>query len=535
MNNINNLGQGTPNQGTTSIYDFFENLASFDTETTGVDTKKDRVWQAGFTKKGIDAQVVVNPFFDLDSKSNEFLPKKLSNWQFSNDIRFSNGKFSEEASLRGDFNDMIREHRIGTLSNSLSDTLDNTLGNLSRGDVLVLQNHNFENKLIQQGYTDGLIEKTTYERLQEKMEYTTIGKDGGINGLLTPPTAALSHTRDATFLYNAKYLDATTNKREVFNKYTATLNKAMDAYRSSIEAPNRGAVVVEQMDVTKALYANAIQAGLMDSQHAQVGLKMDFLTNALYGRVEKHTALSDSKDTLEVFRDTWRMVDELRTNKVSDKTKKILVSINDQQYKEVHGQFMDSVTSVLKDFEAKGFTKYSARGNVSIFPTHVHEATTGNINILRGQSSGFNSKITVLDTALDNILSRYSQHGNTDVREAYIDTVKKSFASKGLDKTIILTEVTKDNFNLDSLPTGKPVSTNSSWWAEPTELLGRQMSRKAKVSIIGGTILGLGYMWGKDSPEKQEENSYVSQQFYDEQYLGTQFVNFNERNKHYMY
>lgn len=519
----------------TSIYDFFDNLASFDTETTGVDTTSDRIWQAGFTKKGIDAQVVVNPFFTFDDQSGSHIPKHSTTWGFNNDIRFSNGKFSLDASMRGDFNDLLREHRAGTLSDSLSDTLDKTIGNISRGDVLVLQNHNFENKLIQQGYNDGLVNQSTYDRIKDRMEYTTIGKDGGTSGLLTPPTQAASYSRDAAFIYNAKYLDSATNSREVFSKYTNALNKTVDAYRSAIETPNRGAVVVEQMDITKALYANAVQAGMMEPQHAQIGLKMDFLTQALYSRAEKHTALSDSKDTLDVFKDTWKMVDELRTNNVSEETKKVLVKINDSQYKEVHRQFMDSISSVLKDFESKGFTKYSAKGGVSMYPTHIKEASSGNINVLRGQSSGFNTKVTVLDTALDNVLSRYSQHGNSEIRENYVNTVKSSLTSKGLDKTILKTEQIKSGFDLDSLPNSKPVSTSASWWGESTDLFGRQMSRRAKVGIIGGAILGLGYMWNKDSPESKEENSYVAQQFYDEQYLGTQFVNFNERNKHYMY
>ena len=34
------------NNGSNSFDDFFDKLASFDTETTGIDTKKDRIWQA---------------------------------------------------------------------------------------------------------------------------------------------------------------------------------------------------------------------------------------------------------------------------------------------------------------------------------------------------------------------------------------------------------------------------------------------------------------------------------------------------------
>lgn len=537
MSSINNLGGGTPNNGGATIYDFFDRLASFDTETTGIDTSKDRVWQAGFTKKGIDTEEVINPFFHLNVNTGELDPDFLTPDEFKERLRLGNGAFSEKAFLSGNFDSVIKEHATGNLSNSLGDALDKTLGNLSRGDVLVLQNHNFENKLIQTGYENGLIDGGAYERIKNKMEYTSVdAMTQKTTGVLQTPLAAAAHVRSASFLYNSSYIDSVTDKKSIFKNYTNTLNKAMDAYSAAIASPTRGAIVIEQMDVTRSLFANAIEAGLMDSRHSQIGLKLDFLNKALGYQEEAHTALADSQDTLRVFKRTWEMNNELRSGNISTATRDTISTINTMQYTEVHKQFMDSVSSVLTDFDTKGYTRYAKKGSIHLSPLHVQEASTGNIDILPGRSSGGTRKeITALDTALNNILSRYSEHDNKELRNQYIDKVRESLNSDGVSKTVLFTDSYRSSFNLDDLKVGSPLQSNQSWWSDQDHLFGRQMSRGAKYSLIGGTILGLGYMMSKDSPEKQEENSYVAQQFYDEQYLGTQFVNFNERNKHYMY
>lgn len=47
-----------------SVDAFFNNLASFDTETTGINTKSSRIWQLGFTGNKKDIEEVVNPLLD---------------------------------------------------------------------------------------------------------------------------------------------------------------------------------------------------------------------------------------------------------------------------------------------------------------------------------------------------------------------------------------------------------------------------------------------------------------------------------------
>lgn len=529
------------------LTDFFDNLASFDTETTGTNAKVDRIWQVGFTGKGIDTEEVVNPFYRFNNDQNVFEPERLSIVDFHEKVIGMNGDFSRKAFERGDFTELLHQHHlpptigqgINSLSYSLSDTLDKTLGNLKTSDILVLQNHNFENKLLQQGYNDGILSTDTYNRIKDKLEYISV--DGSTNnptGLLQLPPEVERASRRASTIYRTQYLNAREGHKSIFKSYTRSLNTMMDHYKTAINNPNRKAIVVEQMDITKALYANAIDRGYLDKSHAQIGLKMDFLTNVLLDRAEKHTALSDSKDTLEVFKKTWNMTEELRTGNVSEGTKKLLVKINEAQYKEAHSQFMDTVASVAKDFQERGHTYYSSSSGIRLPNKDIKNTVTNDVTSLssRGGYKKPGSNITAdFATAMDSVLSNYSAHGNSDLREKLVSQVKSAYIDGGAKKAYELAESTKNTFKLDELPLVKNVSTHPDWWKEPTEFLGKEMSRGVKAGIIGGGVALLGYMALKRSPQKQEENSYVSQQFYDEQYLGTEFVNFNNRNKHYMY
>ena len=213
--------------------------------------------------------------------------------------------------------------------------------------------------------------------------------------------------------------------------------------------------------------------------------------------------------------------------------------MNEKQYGEAHKQFLKSVDGVLNDIDRQGYTKFSRRGSFYAPQRSIYDASTGNISIIDGASVGRNDankgRISALDTALANIESRYSDHGNASLRAEHIDNIKEAYQQGGIKKAILLSEDMKSKFRTEDLPIAKGVSTDASWWKEKTTLLGKEMNRGTKSGLIVGGLLALGYMAMKDSPEKRSENSYVSQQFYDEQYLGTQFVNFNERNKHYMY
>ena len=204
--------------------------------------------------------------------------------------------------------------------------------------------------------------------------------------------------------------------------------------------------------------------------------------------MEAHTALSDSKDTIDVFKKTWTMLEELRTGTVSDTTKDILVSLNEKQYGEAHKQFLKSVDGVLNDIDRQGYTKFSRRGSFYAPQRSIYDASTGNISIIDGASVGRNDankgRISALDTALANIESRYSDHGNASLRAEHIDNIKEAYQQGGIKKAILLSEDMKSKFRTEDLPIAKGVSTDASWWKEKTTLLGKEMNRGTKSGLI---------------------------------------------------
>lgn len=534
-----------------SLHAFFDNLASFDTETTSVDRKTARIWQLGFagSQTGIDSESVVNPFFVRDG-NDTLVPEVLDPDQFKDKLTNINEEFSRKAAAKGQFNTIFQRHQdlwdgkvSSGLTLSLSTALEETLGKgLQNSDILVMQNANFENNVIANQYKEGLIHKDTMDRITSRMENVRLDIDGGVSHLFQVPPEVERHARQARKIMALEYLPEDIKAKSTFDKYTMAMNRMVDSYKVAFNTPNRKAIVVEQMDITRALYANAIQQGYMERRYADVGLKMDFLTNALLGRDEAHTALSDSKDTKEVFSRTWEMLEELRSgNAISDQTKTDLAKIHKAQALHVNEQFLTTVKSVLNDFDQNGGTNYSAktRGNFYTPPTLIKNKSTGDVVPLPMQKHGSRSWTTDLDEAMDNILHNYRTFDDTQFREEFVQGVKESIRGKGT--SITLQDIGKkvDTFDPSKLPQTPngliPQSLSSSWWEESTTLFGREMSRKAKGGIIGGAAALVGYMALKDSPKPKEENSYVAQQFYDDQYLGTEFVNFNNRNKHYMY
>lgn len=509
------------------LKDFFDRLASFDTETTGVDTKNAKIWQTGFTKKGVDAEYVVNPFFVMED--DKLVPEQMKPKMFSYRLKQMNGIFSETAFSEGHFNKLIELQKTDKLNMSLDESLDKTLGRLKNSDVLVMQNHNFENKLLLQNHRDGLISNDTFSRIQSRMEHLGYdGTSGNLSNIFQVPTEVEKYQRYAQNSLRS-YRTSTENQRIHFNKYTEHMNTLVDKYEESIRKPKTKTVVVEQMDITKALYANAISAGLMDSRHTTVGLSMNFLTENLLGHSEKHTALSDSKDTTEVFKKTWSMIKELRTGMVSDETRKTLVNLNKSQYTEVQKQFKSTVHSVLNDFSEKGYTKYQTNGSV------YQPSKIINDERLKGFSTA-SRKTTNFDEALENILESYSDHDNQAFRESYIKHVKSSVQNSDFKHA-------HENLTREEVVAPlKPESTSSiqrgfkHWTRESTTLFGKEISKGSKYALIGGAVAGLGLMVTKDAPEPPPAtNAFVAEDFYDPMYLGTDFVNFNNRNKHYMY
>lgn len=545
-----------------SIKNFFGNkLKSFDTETTGLDYKnkdigqRDRIWQVGLAIDGASGvEEHTSPFFVTKNQLSLIPTPKMDQATLEDTLKNMTGRFSQQAFEEGNFNEFIKQYNNGNLSD-LNRSLKSTLGLIESSDVVVLQNMNFENNMLRSSLEQGLISEDLYESIGSRMQTTSIKRDGSLDTLFQRPYKVQRRMREADLIYNTRYLKDFSE--DSFQTYRTHLNKAIAEYSTTINDTTRvGAVAVELQDITKAVLANAADKGYIDKQTATLGLNVDFLSKSILGYSESHTALQDSKDTISLFKTLWSMNEELESGaEISETTKKHLYNIKQNQSEEVNKKFMKTVNSVLNDFDTQSFTRITNQDSwYSPELTLKSQISEDDFNLhnLEEKSIGRGIKERDLPRALDTIYSRYSGYSENILdfnRFRYLEDIKEEF-NNGVDVGTIKKRVEEDTFNYkpdtskynanSGLMSENQVNTNNikptnSFWDQKTTLFDKEMKVKTKATILGSIGAGLAYMAMTPTPPPQDYNdNNVTQQFYNEQYLGTAFVDFNERNKHYM-
>lgn len=527
-----------------SVKNFFNdkiNIKSFDTETTGLDTdskdfsKRAKIYELGLANNGIDGvEEHVNPFF-IFGKDKKPTQEVLSKQSAETRLKLMNGGFSLKAHEKGNFKELLNKFPLQL--KSLDETLSSMFENVKSKDVIVLQNMNFENKILKSSFDQGLISKETYEGLGNRMNTVSLDKKGDLLHLFERPVGVQEKMREADMIFNTEYLFGRSEKS--FQKYRNLLNESMEIYKSVINDPNRsGAVAVELMDVTKAFMANAADKGFLSKEASTLGLNMDFLMQAMSLGEESHTALQDAKDTITVYQKLSTANQELLDNNISDETKSLLTRITEAQPKEVNKRFLSTIRSITSDFNIEGKTKLSNK--YSWYAPEVRLREGANTNIKLDQILARKKATTTnIDEALLNALDRYSIYNDNLEgfnRKEYVDDLLKNNTTTQAMHSKIDIDYFKGVGNLSNnngtTPTDVPLINNKQS-ATISEEVGSKLTKKHMgLAALGA---GLAFMAFQGRPEPIEKNyDNVSQQFYDDQYLGTAFVDFRERNKHYM-
>lgn len=526
-----------------NIKNFFSSeikIKSFDTETTGLDvrskdfSKRSRIYELGLATSGIDGvEAHVNPFFIFD-KDKKPIQEILSKSSAETRLKEGNGSFSRRAYAKGNFDEVIKKFPLQLAP--LDDELNKMFENVKSRDVIVLQNMNFENQILKSSFDQGLISKETYEGLGNRMNTVSLDKNGGLLHLFERPVGVQEKMREADMIFNTEYLFG--RSEESFQKYRNLLNESMEIYKSVINDPNRaGAVAVELMDVTKTFMANAADKGLIDKEASTLGLNMDFLMQALSMGEESHTAMQDAKDTIKVYEKLSTANQELLDNNISDETKSLLTRITEAQPKEVNKRFLSTIRSITSDFNIEGKTKLSNR--YSWYAPEVRLREGANTGIKLDQVLARKKATTTnIDEALLNALDRYSIYNDNLEgfnRKEYVDNLLKNNTTTQAMHSKIDVDYFKGVGNLSNnngtTPTDVPL-INKKQSATVAENIGSKLTKKHMGLAALGGLAFMAFQGRPDPVEKNYDN--VSEQFYDEQYLGSAFVDFRERNKHYM-
>lgn len=518
-------------------------LFSFDTETTGVNPAHSRIWQMGYAttdQKGsfslLDAHL--NPHPDFDN-----LPKE----ELEEYLRKVNGEFSEKAFKEGNFNTLIDAYLNKDLQH-VGDAFENTLQKLQLGDILIMQNMNFENNMLAANIGIDKIPQPVYDELQAKLATTSADKqfDRAGKELFQRAFKVQKYMREADYEFNTKFLPNRTENN--FAKYVTQLNNAYDAYDDIIKAvhPNSKVPIIELMDISKIFYGNLAASGLIEKETAGLGLNVDFLTRVLFGRKEVHTAALDAKDTIEIFQSLWKHIGDMRNGVITDELRALAKKVNEQQPEEINRRFISSLKSTLDDFVNKGFTKTRSGANryyggeISVFNNETGIAERS-APISVGVKKDFTSD---LETALKDQVAKYAELYQDGImgfnREKFVDDILEQSADLNGNHSIksLLDSVGQVELPSDKNLLPKAVGDIINKTGLPTDALveNRGFAGGGEVALGLAGVVGLAAMMLTPAPKQKEENNDpVFYNFYDEQYLGTGFVEFKERNKRYVY
>lgn len=520
-----------------------DSLVSFDTETTGIDTKKSRIWQVGSaTNLGEGKDYHLNPF-DTSPRNSQSFFQSLKN---------ANGVFSEKAAAAGNFTGAISDFKKGKLVN-LNQGLIETVGKFENTSVAVLQNANFENRLIQAAVSRGEINKDTLNMLSSKFMHSSIDKQGRLTGALFNSSAKVKEAmREAEYTFRTKFMS--TRSEESFRNYTNLLNTAYKQYGEDITSAKAAGKIasVELMDISKIFYANLAERNLISKNSVQLGLNIEFLASTLLGETEKHLASSDSSQTIRLFQRLNTHIGDMLSGNITDDLKADAAKIRENQPAEVNKKFLSTLNSRLEDLERRSYT-YQTNSEFSFYsPESIQKnMATGEIETVEGIAlNNEKMKLTTMEDVIQDTFRSYEHYSDNLEgfnRAAYSTKLQEDIGkgSKLSDIISIVQNTTPEvegpslafNYETDFEAKGQGLQKAARDISKDTIFLGKQMKKSTAGAIIAGTAATLGVMAMTGNPDKNEvdQNAPVFENFYDEQYLGTAFVEFRDRNKRYVY
>lgn len=300
-------------------------IISLDIETSGLDKKKDWIWSIGTSRAGARSEHFIrNP--DVSKAPSLMSPQ--------NDIFGIDGYFDNyKASLRS-----------GSAVTK-TDAIRSVFEDVGRDSTVLIQNVNFENSHIANAMGP-------QEALEHGSQFQFRTQDNNGRILSKPPDvikAVQSASRQS--LAVMKSGDAS-----LLSSLNNTYSEMIDAYNQSF-ANRSGSIVMDLMDVTKATYATAASKGLMSHQHIESGLSVSFLSRALLGATEEHTAAADADYQEQIFKRMSGIYSGAQSGSLSDTDRAALSKIKSAQPLESSRVFLSSLRSSLNEIHTTGSTK----------------------------------------------------------------------------------------------------------------------------------------------------------------------------------
>jgi hypothetical protein len=319
------------------VKDLFDRLLSLDIETTGTNPKVDKIWSVGVTGTS-RFEKFINPTDRLAPKDAESVVQEMGNMN----------SFAKQQLNNGSFNPLKMAITAGEAIPP-DEAISSIFKTIDKNSVIVIQNANFENRFI----SETLKNSPELSEIQKKMMYVPTSPSEAGRLLYTPPKVI-----NAGLVASSSYDDfMRSGSEEMFQESRKSYSRMMSEYEKLFKTKDKGAFVVDLMDITKATYAEAAHKGFLSKKNVNIGTSVEFLARSLLDEPEKHTALSDADQQIKIFKKLMVLRDQLKTGKLGDESVKNLAKIRAGQSYDASRQFVSGIKNTLEEIRNNGKTR----------------------------------------------------------------------------------------------------------------------------------------------------------------------------------
>lgn len=472
------------------------NTINIDLETLGVNPNKSDIYSGAVYTTNNGAESISQSFFNirnnkiqLSSKEDyeELLEKSHDSLKFGKEQR-------ERKSLLG-WAEKAYENNLDSLPTYVKNILKHS-EQTEDGSILLAQNLQFESRALTAAYRKGTLGKEytdLYSKLVNKGEADS-------NSMLVPREIAdeslsrgLMVRDDLRHALNSGDKDLI---QTTLDEYDSKSRNILDMYKRDIAKAKsiNGIATVDLMDYSKAIYAHGARTGQFDPRLLMYGNSIEFLSKTLLKEEEKHEALSDAKQQSQLFK---RFNEELS-----------IIREKGDTYQ----------SPMIKEL-SEGFTKYKVAEN------QVKRSAS---SFVREYIEGGKDVSELKDKVLGTFSYKHRALGDTkDIAGFNYDSFKREF-SKVLETTenkgTVQDYIQQLETNIQNIENKAPSKKTS-------ELLADLMPKsKRSKYILGGVtaIAGLNLLIG--GKDKKESKYTTYDQLYNNQYYGSSFADWEERN-----
>lgn len=518
---------------------------SIDIETSGRDATKDKIWNVGLKwsngkKKNLflvdDADYV--PGYTKDASILERRQKVVDRLK----AQLESNDFGKKQAKLGNFDALYDAiHRGRAISSAggarYISNIIGALGEPNNPKFTLIQNARFEDSFLTKLFQDHGV----FDKAKNGMEFRTDYTDKFAGFLYSPPEITTLKAKAGHAF--EKYLAGSGSFDEVAKHHQGII----DSYIHHVATSKKG-ISVDLMDLTKSLYVNAAQKGLLRKQDVYVGTNVEFLSQLFWDKSESHTGLEDAEIQERIAKEKIAgMHDRLNANALTDEDRNIFLKASEMQKRAHRLQLIQGLKTGLEESQTEaGYKLTGQRDFKSMQPVKDSDNIRRPMMVYRQQDAHYTKNTAAtIDDVIQSSARRLEVH--PDEVKSILDEIGKHKETS--DKISALYEMGDNYWGKPAIP-HKPMPGAAEVPKEPTGWY-KSLSGAQKVAV-GIGLAGIMYVGASDDNASKnkikqiKERKEYQERRYDldsnmriygklENYHGSGFADWDSRTKHHEY